>query len=226
MALGDVLVGDAADIAASLGERARAIELDVTSERSWSGAVDATRACFGPVTVLVNNAGVMRPNAVDEGTLADYRAVIDVNQVGPYLGMRAVVGDMRAAGGGSIVNVSSVGALAGMPGAIAYAAAKSAVRGMSRSASVELGPDRIRVNAVFPGPISTSMLPFPPDSFGFLPLGRSGAPEEVASVIVHLASDESRFVTGAEHVVDGGLMAMNPAANRGVARSNLGQSNA
>jgi len=136
--------------------------------------------------------------------------------------MRAVAEDMRRAGGGAIVNISSVGGLGGMPGAIAYGSTKWAVRGLTRSAAVELGPDGIRVNAVFPGPISTSMLPFPEDSFDYLPLARVGAPAEVAAVVLFLLSDESSFVTGAEYAVDGGLTGMMQAPTAPVRQSTTG----
>jgi 3alpha(or 20beta)-hydroxysteroid dehydrogenase len=212
--LGDVLVDDVQRVAADLGPRALAVELDVTSEASWAAATARANEEFGPVTALLNNAGLMRRAGVEETTLEQYREVVDVNQIGPLLGIRAVIADMRRAGGGAIVNVSSVGGLGGMPGAIAYGSTKWAVRGLTRSAAVELGPDGIRVNAVFPGPISTSMLPFPEDSFGYLPLARVGSPSEVAAVVVFLLSDDSSFVTAAEYVVDGGLTGMMQAANR------------
>jgi 3alpha(or 20beta)-hydroxysteroid dehydrogenase len=212
--LGDVLADGVRELAADLGERARAVELDVTSEDGWAAATAVADEAFGPVTALVNNAGIMVRAGLEETTLEQYRQVVDVNQIGPLLGMRAVTGPMRRAGGGAIVNISSVGGLGGMPGAIAYGSTKWAVRGLTRSAAVELGPHGIRVNAVFPGPISTSMLPLPEDSFGYLPLGRVGAPAEVAAVVLFLLSDESSFVTAAEYAVDGGLTGMMTAANR------------
>jgi 3alpha(or 20beta)-hydroxysteroid dehydrogenase len=215
VALGDVLADEARALAWELGERALAVELDVTSESSWEAAVRRCRAELGPLTTLVNNAGIMRRAGLADGTLADYRAVVDVNQVGPLLGMRAVLPDLREAGGAAIVNVASVAALGGMPGAIAYNSTKWAVRGLTRSAATELGPEGIRVNLVFPGPIRTAMLPYPEDSFGWLPLERIGAPEEVAAVVAFLVSDEASFVTGAELAVDGGMTGMMTAANRG-----------
>jgi 3alpha(or 20beta)-hydroxysteroid dehydrogenase len=212
---GDVLADEAIALCRELGDRALGVGLDVADAGAWDAAVSAATARFGPVTVLVNNAGIIRRAGLLDCTEAAYREVVDVNQIGPFLGMRAVAEDMKAAGGGSIVNVSSVAALGGMPGAIAYGATKWAVRGMTRSAAVELGPFGIRVNSVFPGPTRTPMMDgYPEDAFGFLPLPRFGTPEEVAAVITYLASDESSYVTAAEHVVDGGLTGMNPGANR------------
>lgn len=214
VALGDVLTEQAREVAAELGTRSVAVELDVTSEASWEAAITECREEIGSLTTLVNNAGIMRRLGVADGTLADYRAVVDVNQIGTLLGMRATVDDLRHARGAAIVNFSSVAGFGGMPGAIAYNSTKWAVRGLTRSAAVEFGPLGIRVNAVFPGPVRTSMLPFDEDSFGYLPLGRVADPSEVAAAVSFLASDEASFITGAELAVDGGLTGMMTGGNR------------
>jgi 3alpha(or 20beta)-hydroxysteroid dehydrogenase len=144
-------------------------------------------------------------------TLEDYRAVIDINQVGSFLGMRAAVAPMRRAGGGSIINTSSVAGLHGVMGVIAYSASKYAVRGMTRSAALELGVDNIRVNSIHPGTIDTPMVNAGDFShvdrdafFSAIPAGRIGQPEDVAMLALFLASDESSYCTGSEFVVDGG----------------------
>jgi 3alpha(or 20beta)-hydroxysteroid dehydrogenase len=213
--IADVLADDAQALAEELGPRALPVVLDVSDESQWTAAVKSARDAFGNVTVLVNNAGVIGRTGLLDTTEEDYRRVIDVNQIGPFLGMRAVADGMAEAGGGSIVNMSSIAALGGMPKAIAYGASKWAVRGMTRSAAVELGPKGIRVNSVFPGPIFTPMMEHvPEEAFSFLPLPRFGRPEEVADLVLFLASDRSTFITGAEHAIDGGMAGMNPGANR------------
>jgi 3alpha(or 20beta)-hydroxysteroid dehydrogenase len=214
--LGDVLEDEAIAVATHLGEGAAAAPLDVTSAASWERAVVVAREAFGPVTILINNAGIIRRGPrlgeIDEG---EFRQVLDVNLIGHFLGMQAVVAEMRAAGGGSIVNFSSVAALSGVPGSISYAASKAAVRGMTLCAASELGPDGIRVNAVFPGATRTKMMDHVEDeTFGFVPIGRLAEPEEIAACVAFLASDGASFVTGAEYVVDGGVTSMSAALNR------------
>jgi 3alpha(or 20beta)-hydroxysteroid dehydrogenase len=204
----DVTVADVAEeagraLAGELGVRFEV--LDVRSEEMWRAVV----AAVGDLNVLVACAGIVELGGVTEMDEASFRRVLDVNTVGVYLGMRTAVPALRAAGGGSIVNISSVAGLVGNPHSIGYAASKWAVRGMSRSAALDLAPDGIRVNSVHPGVIRTPMT----ESFdlsktsGLSPLGRLGEPVDVADLIVYLASDESSFVTGAELVVDGGVTA-------------------
>ncbi len=211
-----VLIADVRDelgraVAAELGEAAQYVHLDVTSERCWTDVVDLVDARFGGLDVLVNNAGILRADPLETMSLEDYQAVIAVNQVGCFLGMRAVVPAMRNAGGGSIINISSVAGLKGVAGAIGYVASKWAVRGMTKTAALELGAYGIRVNSVHPGAVDTEMIGGPDFAdvdrdahFRGLPIPRIGQPEEVARMVAFLASDDSSYSTGSEFLVDGG----------------------
>jgi len=189
--------------------------LDVSSEEDWAAAVDRAVDEFGGLTVLVNNAGVLHFSELAKTSLADYDRVIRINQIGTFLGMRSVVEPMTEAGTGSIINVSSVEGLAGMPFLVAYTASKFAIRGMTKVAALELGERGIRVNSVHPGMIDTKMVS---DAAGGaeidtswvgkkVALGRVGQPQEIAQLVVFLASDESSYSTGAEFVADGGATA-------------------
>ena len=208
----DVLDDQGKALAAELG--AEYCHLDVSSEDEWAEAVAFTVQTFGDITVLVNNAGILHFSALAETKLADYQRVIGINQVGTFLGMRTIVPSMRAAGGGSIVNVSSVEGLGGMPYLVAYTASKFAIRGMTKVAAMELGQHGIRVNSVHPGAIDTPMVsealgkPIDVSPIGKkLALRRIGQPEDVANVVLFLASDDSAYCTGGEFVVDGGATA-------------------
>ena len=188
---------------------------DVTSEEEWAAVVARTVELHGGIDILVNNAGIYRIGSLLETSLEEYRSVIDVNQVGVFLGMRAVAPAMIEGGGGSIVNISSLAGLRGGGGGIAYGASKWAVRGMTKSAAVVLAPHGIRVNSIHPGVIETPMLgdtsmAVPGNIERFAegaPLGRIGQPEEVARLALFLASDESSYSTGSEFVIDGGVSA-------------------
>ncbi|GLY47511.1 glucose 1-dehydrogenase [Lentzea sp. NBRC 102530] len=208
----DVLDDQGKELAAELG--AEYCHLDVSSESSWAEAMSFTESTFGHVSVLVNNAGILHFSALADTTLADYQRVIGINQVGTFLGMRSVVESMKSAGGGSIVNVSSVEGLGGMPYLTAYTASKFAIRGMTKVAAMELGQFGIRVNSVHPGAIDTPMVsealgrPIDVSPIGKkLALRRIGQPEDVANVVLFLASDDSAYCTGGEFVVDGGATA-------------------
>lgn len=206
----DVLVDEAKQVASECGAAAVPVALDVTDERNWERVAAEIRSEHGRLDVLVNNAGILALTPIETTSLADYERVIAVNQTGVFLGMRAAIPLMEG-NGGSIVNVSSVGGLAGMPMMFAYVASKFAVRGMTRTAAVELAPRGIRVNSVHPGGVETPMLQelgLPPDLMAqAAPLGRLARPEEVAALVLFLASDESSYCTGSEFVVDGGLVA-------------------
>ena len=209
----DVLDDDGAACAAALGEAARYRHLDVSAEQGWDDVVGETVTDLGKLDVLVNNAGVLHFSALPETTLADYERVIRVNQIGTFLGMRAASRVMGA--GGSIVNLSSVEGMAGMPYVVAYTASKFAIRGMTKVAALELGPRGIRVNSVHPGMIDTKMVQ---DAIGGhevdltpvtkkLALQRVGRAEEIAELVLFLASDRSSYSTGSEFVADGGSLA-------------------
>ena len=205
--IADLLEEEGRALAAAIGDKAAFVRLDVTSRTSWLEAVAAAESAFGSVGVLVNNAGIDLQHYVETVSEAEYRRVIDVNQVGVFLGMQAVVPSMRRQGGGSIINLSSIAGLNGSPGEFSYIASKWAVRGMTKAAAAELGPHGIRVNSVHPGIVRTKMTEvYPPEIQNRAVLGRPGEPEEVAPLVVFLASEESRYITGAEHVVDGGFL--------------------
>lgn len=188
---------------------------DVTSEDDWATVVDTVMARHGRLDVLVNNAGIYVPGPLTATSLADYRRVIEVNQIGVFLGMRAVAGPMIAAGSGSIINISSVAGMRGGGGSLAYTASKWAVRGMTKAAARELGRHGIRVNSIHPGFVETTMLHQVPrvDAGGLeemlraVPLGRVADPSEVAKLALFLASDDSSYSTGSEFVIDGGITA-------------------
>ncbi|GAA3220714.1 SDR family oxidoreductase [Oerskovia jenensis] len=207
----DVVVADIADkqgaaLAAELGDRARFVHLDVSDETAWVRVVEGVVADLGTVDVLVNNAGIASTAPIEKFTTARWDAVLAVNLTGVFLGCRTVVPVMKAQGRGSIVNISSVDGLRGSPAVHAYTAAKFGVRGLSQSLAVELGEFGIRVNSVHPGYVRTRMTSrIDPERLD-IPLGRPGRATEIAQTIVFLASDASSYTTGAELVVDGGLI--------------------
>lgn len=192
---------------------------DVTSEEQWQAVAAECMERFGGLHVLVNNAGIANFGPVAMMSEADYREVVDVNQVGVFLGMKAAIphmaGSVQDSGlGGSIVNISSVDGMVGMMGTVAYVASKWAVRGMTKTAAIEVGPLGIRVNSIHPGGVDTPMLDPAEevgidlrDYFSRVPLQRIGTPDDVARLAVFLASDDSAYCTGTEFVVDGGLLA-------------------
>jgi 3alpha(or 20beta)-hydroxysteroid dehydrogenase len=209
--VGDVLDEPGQAVADELGtDSAAYLHLDVTDEAGWAAAVSLAEERFGPVNVLVNNAGILMFEAIQRTKRADFERILQVNLVGVYLGIKAVTPSMSRAGGGSIVNTSSTAGLTGLPYLGAYVASKWAVRGLTKSAAIDLGPKGIRVNSVHPGGIDTPMLDgIDTDSpyYKRLPVPRLGQPEEVARAVLFLASDESSYTTGAELSVDGGATA-------------------
>ena len=196
----------AEEINATTPGSVRYVPLDVTQADQWEAAVATAVSEFGKLNVLVNNAGTVALGQIGQFDMVKWQRVIDVNLTGTFLGMQASVEAMKADGGGSIINISSIEGLRGAIMVHPYVASKWAVRGLTKSAALELGQFNIRVNSVHPGFIRTPMTKHFPDNMLRIPLGRPGQPEEVATFIVFLASDESRYSTGAEFVMDGGLV--------------------
>jgi 3alpha(or 20beta)-hydroxysteroid dehydrogenase len=203
----DVLDEPGKAVAESLGDRALYHHLDVSSEDEWNQAIATTVSAFGGLHVLVNNAAILQTAPIEEMSLDDYMAVIRVNQVGCWLGMRAAVGAIRDSGGGAIVNVSSIGGLKGIPNMSAYVSSKFAMRGMTKVAAIEFGHSNIRVNSIHPGAIDTAMASRDSARHSKNPIPRIGEPEEIAELALFLASDKSSFCTGAEFIADGGTTA-------------------
>lgn len=223
-----VVVCDVADdegraVAEEIGSSAIYRHLDVRSEEDWSAAMAAAKDAFGKLDVLVNNAGIGEMVSFAEMTLDDYRRVTEINQTGVFLGMKAAIEPMTEAGGGSIVNISSIDGLVGATHVLHYIASKWAVRGMTKAAAMELAPRGIRVNSVHPGFIHTMIgsrdgTPRPDARAGldaftkrWTPMGRTGEPEDIAKLVLFLASDDSAYSTGSEFVADGGMIAGYPS---------------
>jgi 3alpha(or 20beta)-hydroxysteroid dehydrogenase len=189
------------------------IDLDVSSAESWADAVAQTVDRYGGIDVLVNNAGIHAAAPVHDMEESDFRRVLDVNLVGPFLGIQAVVPHMTQ--GGSIINVASLNGLAAQARTAAYTASKFGVRGLTKAAALDLGPLGIRVNAILPGVIRTPMVAYVVDEreaqlAAGLPLGRIGEPMDVAAAAVFLASDQAAWITGTDLTVDGGHAAQTP----------------
>ncbi len=216
----DIDEAGAKDCAAQIeaaGGKALALHQDVTDEQQWQAVIAATEEHFGSLDVLVNNAGIAVLKPISELSLADWNRQIEVNLTSVFLGCKYGMEAMRRAGGGSIVNLSSVAGLVGLRSCVAYGAAKGGVRLMSKSIAVEGAGDNIRCNSVHPGVIWTNMQAQAvgsdnPDDANVavarVPLGRLGQPDDIANCILYLASDESNYVTGAEFTVDAGMTAV------------------
>jgi 3alpha(or 20beta)-hydroxysteroid dehydrogenase len=208
----DVLEADGAKVAAELGDSGGFVPLDTTSEAGWDRAVAATLERFGRLDILVNNAGIFMPGSVATTSLSDFMRIVSVNQVGVFLGMKAALPALKAHGG-AIVNISSVAGLHGSPNAMGYGATKWAVRGMTKSAALEFAPFGIRVNSVHPSVVETPMVAHLMETEGMkkmiaeTPLGRAGTVDDVAAMVLFLASDASAYCTGGEFVIDGGRVA-------------------
>jgi 3alpha(or 20beta)-hydroxysteroid dehydrogenase len=207
--IGDILENEGRRLAAELGDAAVFLYHDVTEEADWTEAVE-TAERLGGLHGMINNAAIYIPRSLMETDTALFERHMRVNQLGCFLGMKAVVGAMERSGGGSIVNISSVAGLRGSPGAIAYSATKWALRGMTKAAAIDLAPRNIRVNSVHPGPIDTEMLKVrsPEENrrrIEMVPMRRMGTAEEVAKLVLFLLSNDSAYITGAEMTIDGGV---------------------
>ena len=219
VALTDVSRADGESLAAELGADAAFIPLDVAQRADWSAAIPRVEDAFGPLNVLVNNAGVDAAGYVETFDEAVWDRSMRINLLGVLLGMQAAVPSLRKAGGGSIINTSSLQGREADVGLVPYVAAKFGVRGITKSAAVELGRSGIRVNAIFPGLTMTGMTTDIPDHIlGRIPLHRParadrfGTPEDIAGLATFLASDRSSYVTGAEIVIDGGKSVRFPSS--------------
>jgi 3alpha(or 20beta)-hydroxysteroid dehydrogenase len=207
----DVLDDPGRQVAEKLGPAAYFQHLDVTNAEQWEQVVEASVSRFGRLDTLVNNAGIVKMGPLRGSSLADWQQVIDVNLTGAYLGMRYAIEPMIAGGGGSIINISSVEGLAGSAQLHAYVAAKFGLRGITKSAAVELASHNIRVNSIHPGLVHTPLSQGVTEAFmAPIPMRRGASPEEISQFVVFLASDESAYATGAEFVVDGGLTSYVP----------------
>ncbi len=208
----DVLQEVVNEIKANGGD-AIGLKHNVISEEEWKKVIQTTIDHYGKVDILVNNAGIASPKTMAQMEMDEWNKVMDINLNGCVIGMKYVIPEMQKAGGGSLINISSIGGIVGMAGSSPYTAAKGALRSLTKSAAVEYGKDKIRVNSVHPGIIETPMtaesfkdaLPFYKT---FTQLPYFGQPEDVAYGVLFLASDESRFMTGAELVIDGGWTAI------------------
>jgi cyclopentanol dehydrogenase len=209
----DLCQATADEINKRFGNAASALHLDVTRAADWRAAVDACTRLFGGLDVLVNNAGIFNMSGLEDTNEELWDSIVNINQKGVWLGMKEAVGAMRKRGGGSIINISSVAGLTGSTGSTAYHGTKGAVRLLTKAAAVQYGPENIRVNSVHPGIINTQMIDIVPvkmraELSTVVPLRREGTAEDVARLVLFLASDDSSYCTGAEFVVDGGLTAM------------------
>jgi 3(or 17)beta-hydroxysteroid dehydrogenase len=216
--IGDVLDEEGRKTEAAindLGGDCLFVHLDVSSEESWISAVTQTVSKFGKLDILVNNAGVVSRVMLEDLSVSEWDRVMDINAKGVFLGTKAAIPEMRKAGGGSIVNISSISGIAGQSYvSAAYNASKGAVRIFTKSTAIQYASEGIRVNSVHPGPIDTPMTSFrqgdaaaEAESLARIPIGRTGKPDDVAYGVLYLASDESSFVTGSELVIDGGYLA-------------------
>lgn len=216
--IGDVLDAEGTRVAAEIAESggdALFVHLDVTHEEDWRSAIGAATSSFSKLDILVNNAGIWRRGRVEDTTVEDWDMILDVNAKGVFLGTKLAIPEMRKAGGGSIINISSTAGLVGGPRSSAYTASKGAVRLFTKATAVQYAQEGIRANSIHPGPIDTPMIQqvwhgeeqSREAALARTPLGRIGTPDDIAYGVLFLASDESSFMTGSELVIDGGSTA-------------------
>ena len=208
--LTDVLTDLGREVAADIGPDALFVEHDVSSPEGWNEVVATAVGAFGGIDILVNNAAISRALKLEDTEPEVFETLFRVNQMSVYLGMRAVIAPMKQAGSGSIINISSVAGLRGTSTLFAYTSNKWVVRGMTKSAALELARYRIRVNCIFPGVIDTPILDSNPPAMNealvrSIPMRRMGQPEEIAEAVLFLASPRSSFATGADFAIDGGM---------------------
>lgn len=207
--IADILDDEGEATAEALGEAANYHHLDVRDATAWAKTVEGCLRTYGKIDCLVNNAGVFKLGTLETTTADDWEFQIGINQTGVLLGMQAVAPSMREKQAGSIINISSIAGMMGTPTCIGYGASKWAVRGMTKSAARELAPFNVRVNSIHPGLIETDMLSLlgpPTDTMGeMVPMGRTASADEIADTALFLASDESKYTTGTEFVIDGGM---------------------
>lgn len=214
-----VMIGDvqkeagtalAEEINSAAGRMAAAFtSLDVASFEAWTTAVEETVSTFGALHVLVNNAGIYTPGSVSDATIENWTRTIDIDLTGTFFGMKAAVPELRKNGTSSIINISSIAGLVGFKNRAAYSAAKWGVQGLTKTSALDFGPDGIRVNSVHPGSVETPLTANLKRGLGQVPAGRAAQVEEISALVLYLASDESRFVSGAGIPIDGGETAGN-----------------
>lgn len=214
--LTDLLEAEGEAVADEIGEAACFVKHDVTSEEDWGRVVDLAVERFGRLDVLINNAGIIQSTPVIDCSVEEFRGVLDVNLVGPFLGIKAAAPVMGQTGGGSIVNVSSIQGIVGRAGTPGYTASKFGLRGLTKTAALELGTLGVRINSIHPGGVDTPLLndavpgveitrDMLDASHAHLPVPRVGTPDDIAPTSLFLASDEAGYITGAELVIDGGM---------------------
>lgn len=203
----DVRQGEAEALAKELGAKALAVRLDVRSPENWEDVIRRSELQFGSLDILVNNAGIADPAPLDHWDMPRLQRILDVNLIGLFNGIQAAVPAMKRAGGGSIINIGSVGAMQGVPMMSGYVVAKWGVRGLTKTVALELGAANIRINTVHPGQTRTPMTANVTFRTSAIALGRVGLPEEIADAVLFFASEDARFITGADLAVDGGQTA-------------------
>ncbi|NYE07921.1 3alpha(or 20beta)-hydroxysteroid dehydrogenase [Bacillus niacini] len=214
VAISDILVEEGEKLAAELGEQVKFYQHDVTNQAEWEAVVDDIENTFGPIHVLVNNAGIVLMKSILDMLEEEYRKVIDINQVSVFLGMKSVLPSMLKTKDGSIINISSLAGFRGSShGSVAYSASKFALRGMTKAVALEMAREGIRVNTVHPGLILTPMTvqkgaeEIIEHLSKEIPMQRAAQPEEVTKLVMFLASSDSSFSTGSEYILDGGQLA-------------------